>query len=91
MAYLNKKQEALANPFMDTFVPNKKNSYTHGKTTFTVYPAIEADMGYPEKSLEFHINKTAVQDTTSINVKEQLSIIAELHNCANFIDIKINK
>ena len=69
MAYLNKTQEAIANPFMDTFVPKNKKSYTNGKTTITVYPDIEEYMGYPERSLVFHINKTSVQTSISINIK----------------------
>jgi hypothetical protein len=53
--------EALANPFSQSFVPKKKVIHMHGKTSLSMYPDTVSSMGDHELSLAFNINKTAVQ------------------------------
>jgi hypothetical protein len=83
--------EALANPFQKTFVPQKKVTHTYGKTTIMVYPDTTASMGVHERSLAFNINKNAVKNAMNINHQSKLQIMGEKHDCTNLIEVEIEQ
>jgi hypothetical protein len=80
--------QALANPFSQTFVPKKKVVHMHGKTSLSMYPYTTSTMLDHELSLAFNINKTAVQNALALPHGSKLLVMGEKHNCSNLIDVE---